>query len=270
MNELLLAELRAKTIDLAQSLCLIEQQILTSDEQSAKATMGDINRFIDYFAAQLADVDDPLDRAEALLRLIFVEQLFTSQAQDNWSSKEHLLHVGLAYRSLAPATKNLLLLHIIRACGFHVEAVYVPDQVMLRIICDEQYAIIFHSLDGKPISWQELDQRLDRDDNSVEQSSLEPIADSELVVQYLLSLKNALIRESRYSEALQVVELVLALQPNDPYHRRDRGFLLQQLDCYKVAFDDYQYYLQNCPQEADAKLLKLHLDGFTATDTTVH
>ncbi|NMP16792.1 MULTISPECIES: tetratricopeptide repeat protein [unclassified Thalassotalea] len=270
MKDLLLAELKAKQVDLAQALCLIEQHVLLNDHADSQMNMEDINGFIDYFADKLTDIDDPLDRAERLLRLIFVEQLFVSEHKENWTIAEHQLNHGMAYRSLAPAAKNLMILHILRACGFHAEAVYVPDQVMLRIICDDEYAIIFHSIDGKPISWMELDQRLNDDDNEDEHASLEPISDNKLLVQYLLSVKNALIRENRYFDALTLVELVLALEPHDPYHHRDRGFLLQQLDCYKVAFDDYKYYLDKCPDEPEAQLLKMQLENIHLADSKVH
>lgn len=270
MKDLLLSELNSDHINTMQAVNLIEKSLLAINETDIATNMSDINEFIQFFQLELENIDDSLDRAERLLNLIFVEQLFVDRPRPHWPINTHQLNEGMAFRSMAPALKNLLLLHVIRSCGFQVDAVYVPNDVMLRIVCDEDYAIIFNCLDGTPMNWYELDQRLNDDENPNEHVTLEPISDKNLIVQYLLSMKNSLIREKKFSEALQSVELILALNPNDPYHRRDRGFLLQQLDCFKVAFDDYQYFVDRCPKDPQAKILQMQLDMISSVDTVIH
>ncbi|WNC67215.1 tetratricopeptide repeat protein [Thalassotalea nanhaiensis] len=265
-----MSELNSDHINAMQAVNLIEKSLLGLDESAIVENMADINEFVHLFQSEIESIDDALDRAERLLNLIFVEQLFVDHPRPSWPVNTHQLNDGMAFRSMAPALKNLLLLHIIRCCGFQVDAVYVPNEVMLRIVCDEDYAIIFNCLDGTPINWHELDQRLNNDENPNEHVTLEAISDKNLIVQYLISLKNSLIREQMFSEALQCVELILALNPNDPYHRRDRGFLLQQLDCFKVAFDDYQYFVERCPKDPQAKILQMQLDMISSIDTVIH
>ncbi|OUS29638.1 hypothetical protein A9Q98_06005 [Thalassotalea sp. 42_200_T64] len=270
MKDLLLSELTSERINHMQAVNLLEQSLFALDAKTVATNMADIDAFIVRFQEQTADIEDALDRAEQLLQLIYIEQLFVDNERPFWPVTTHQLNSALAFRSMAPALKNLLLIHLIRACGFNIEAVYVPEQVMLRIICDNDYAIIFHCIDGNPINWIELDQRLNSDDTPPEQSSLEAFSDKELMVQYLVSLKTALIREQKFSEALQCVELILLLNPDDPYHCRDRGFLLQQLDCFKVAFDDYQYFVERCPKDPQAKILQMQLKLISRNDTIVH
>jgi regulator of sirC expression with transglutaminase-like and TPR domain len=55
------------------------------------------------------------------------------------------------------------------------------------------------------------------------------------------------------------VELLVNLCPNDPYERRDRGFLLHQLDCTQVAIADYQYFIRKCPKDPATQLLQAQL-----------
>mgnify|MGYP000197497386 CR=1 FL=1 len=84
------------------------------------------------------------------------------------------------------------------------------------------------------------------------------------------SLKNALIRELAFDKALKCVDVLLALRPDDPFERRDRGFLLHQLDCFKVAYDDYRYFVERCPKDPAAQLLKLQLDKINIRETVLH
>lgn len=270
MNDLLLSELSSSRIDLMHTVSLLEQEFFATTASKIDANLSAVNELITYCQKNTEDITDALDRAERLMELLFVDKLFTELPCLHASIKCHQLDHVLTYRTFSPALKNLLLIHIIRSCGFDVAAVYVPNHVMLRIVCDDDYAIIFNSLDGNPLNWLELDQRINDLDSSNEQATLEAIDDNQLIVQYLISLKNALIREQEFTLALQCVDIILALNPNDPYHRRDRGFLLQQLDCYKVAFDDYRYFVEKCPQDPQAKILQMQLDMISQVTIKLH
>ncbi|MDN3652535.1 transglutaminase family protein [Thalassotalea ponticola] len=240
MKELLLAELKSEQIDLVKAVCLIEQHLWSTDPSESQANIEVIASFIASAQDALRDIGDPLEKAERLLQLIFIDQLFVSEYKPTWSVSEHQLQYAIAHRSIAPVVKNMLILHVCRQLGFRAEAVYVPDSVMVRIICDDNYAIIFDCIDGNPITWQELERRLGQDNE--EHVSLQPINDDKLFIQYLLSLKGALIREQYYQHALLTTDLVLALAPSDANCQREHSFLLEQVDYHKVAFDDHQYF----------------------------
>jgi len=73
-----------------------------------------------------------------------------------------------------------------------------------------------------------------------------------------------------FDQALKCVDLLIELRPEDPFERRDRGFLLHQLDCFKVAYDDYQYFVEQCPKDPAAQLLKMQLEKITVVDNVLH
>ena len=79
-----------------------------------------------------------------------------------------------------------------------------------------------------------------------------------------------LIKEKDFDKALKCVDILLSLRPDDPFERRDRGFLLHQLDCFKVAYDDYRYFVQQCPKDPAAQLLKMQLDKISFNEATLH
>ena len=107
-------------------------------------------------------------------------------------------------------------------------------------------------------------------DGDPQAHQIEEVSRLSLIVKHVSSLKNSLIREEQFPQALKCVDILIALRPEDPFERRDRGFLLHQLDCFKVAYDDYQFFVENCPKDPAAQLLKMQLDKITIADTVLH
>ncbi|QDP01719.1 tetratricopeptide repeat protein [Thalassotalea sp. PS06] len=266
MKELLISELMTEKVNLLDSLCLLEQEIFNQQPQQ----MDQVRQMTDSLISQLTNIEEPLEQAEKVLDVLFVEKLMTDTPKSSYGVANHRLDYGLDFLNMAPTLKVMVLLHVIRETGLNVDVVFVPDEMMIRITCDDTYAVIFDCISGEPINWQELDQRLNQVSPNDAQLPLKGVEDNKLISQYLTSLKNALIREQQFSQALTCVDILLALTPDDPYERRDRGFLLQQMDCYKVAFDDYRYFVERCPQDPAAKILQMQLDMFAQTETVLH
>jgi regulator of sirC expression with transglutaminase-like and TPR domain len=83
-------------------------------------------------------------------------------------------------------------------------------------------------------------------------------------------LKAALIRDEHFSYALRCIDLILELEPDEPYEIRDRGFLLQQLDCKKLASEDFSYFIEQCPDDPITRVLKAQVEELAVADDTVH
>ena len=64
--------------------------------------------------------------------------------------------------------------------------------------------------------------------------------------------------------------MLLTVLPDDPYEIRDRGYILEELDCNHVAVDDYQYFVEQCPDDPSAQLLRLQLENWTQPQTILH
>jgi len=171
---------------------------------------------------------------------------------------------------MSPMVKAVLVCEIINACGFVTDLVFVPTKVMVRLCCDEQHAIIFDAVTGESLDWHELDLRLDELDGDPSQHEIASMNRQAILIEHLTALKNALIRDLAFDKALLCVDLLLSLNPDDPLQRRDRGFLLHQLDCFKVAVDDYRYFVEQCPKDPAAQLLKIQLENITLTEPTFH
>lgn len=270
MKELFLSELSASSLDFINALSLLEKELFLSNPSDIVEMTSQLDLLVSQCQGVIEGIEDPLDRADRLIQYLYIEQLMVDTKVNVWPLLTHRVASAMRFYSIAPTLKSMILMHVIRRCGFTCEAVFVPDELMLRIVCNDEFAIIFNVVDGKPINWYELEERVDNVENQNGPITLEIFSDDKLVLQYLVALKTALIREVNFECALKCIEIILALTPDDPYHRRDRGFLLQQLDCYKVAFDDYQYFVEQCPQDPAANLLEQQLKMFNQVNTVLH
>jgi len=268
MNELLISEINSDEKSLLEKIVLIEEFVLCSTSTHA----DNIESLVLYCQQALEGVEDPLEQAEQLINELFVSQLFIDSYRDYWPVVAFQLQSALDYRTIAPTLKAIALRDIIESCGFDCDIVFVPEKVMVRLICDDIYAIVFDPVTGESLNWQEFDIRMDDAEipNSVDSMQVEAMTHQSLIVKYLAGIKTALIKEQHFDKALKCVDILLALSPDDPFERRDRGFLLHQLDCFKVAVDDYRYFVQQCPKDPAAQLLKIQLDNIAVAEPALH
>lgn len=265
-NELLLSELTSDEKGLLHLFLLIEEFVF----ERSSTSINSLESIIESCQLAIDNIEDPLEQVEMLINELFVEQMFIDKPKAFWPVMSFQIKTGIDYRMLAPTLKAMILRHIVEACYFEADIVFLPDNAMVRITCDDSYAIIFDPVTGESIDWQQLDERMDELEGDPSVLELEPMDKSALILEHLTGLKNALIKEQAFDHALRCVDLLIELRPEDPFERRDRGFLLHQLDCFKVAYDDYQYFVEQCPKDPAAQLLKMQLDKITIVDNVLH
>ncbi len=273
MNELFLSELTSSDKDLLQKLVLVEEHIFVDHlnvGQPDDKALDSLEFIIEQCMAAIADIESPLQKAESLLNELYFQHLFIERHTNTWPLSAYSVAKGLNQRAMSPVIKAALVREIIAACGFETELVFIPNKIMVRLCCDEQYAIIFDAVNGQSLDWAELDLRLDELSGDPSYHDLQVIDDSVVLVEYLSSLKQVLIKEKLFTKALLCIDILLSLKPNDPIQRRDRGFLLHQLDCFKVAVDDYRFFVEQCPKDPAAKILKRQLDKIDVVNNTLH
>jgi regulator of sirC expression with transglutaminase-like and TPR domain len=278
MNTLLLAELKSDEKDLLETLVLLEEYIfqevvckpIKNNMTEMDQSLDSLEKIIEQCQAVIAEIESPLEQAEVLLNELYYQHLFIDNHKSVWPLDSFKVATGLNQRLMSPIVKAVLICEIINACGFVSDLVFVPTKVMVRLCCDEQHAIIFDAITGESLDWHELDLRLDDLEGDPSQHEIASMNRQAILVEHLSALKNALIRELAFDKALLCVDLLLSLNPDDPLQRRDRGFLLHQLECFKVAVDDYRYFVEQCPKDPAAQLLKIQLDNITLNEPTIH
>ncbi len=266
MNELLLSEINSEQKNLLSAIALIEEHVFNQ----CPPYEASLDKLVNECQVALNGIEDSMDRAECFINEIYVGQLFLDNQRLLWPVVSQQLVQSIDFKIISPVLKAVIIEQVAIECGLEAELIYVPEKIMVRIICDEVYSIIFDPISGESLNGQQLDDRLDELDHAHNEVFLAAMEKQSVIVEHLSALKNSLINEMMFDKALKCVDLLLALRPNDPFERRDRGFLLHQLDCFKVAYDDYQFFVNECPKDPAAQLLKMQLDQITVAETVLH
>jgi len=276
MNSLLLSELKSEEKDLLQTLVLLEEYIFQEELVECTSTteqsiaLDSLETIIEQCQAVIIEIESPLEQTEILLNELYYQHMFIDNYRNTWPISSFKVAISLNQRLMSPMVKAALVVEIITACGFETDLVFIPNKVMVRICCNDEYAIIFDAVTGESIDWQDLDLCLDDLSGDPSLHEIDTLNRQAILIEHLSLLKSTLIREQAFDKALLCVDVLLSLNPDDPMQRRDRGFLLHQLDCFKVAVDDYRYFVEQCPKDPAAQLLKIQLEKITLRDPTFH
>lgn len=104
----------------------------------------------------------------------------------------------------------------------------------------------------------------------LEDEDLEEAENTLIVRKMLDTLKAALMEEKQMELALRASEAVLAFDPDDPYEIRDRGLIYAQLDCNHIAISDLSYFVEQCPEDPIAEMIKMQIHSIEQQRVTLH
>lgn len=196
-----------------------------------------------------------------LIKYFYVDLAFSDNPQNYFSCQYSLLNKVLDYRTGIPVSLAIVFQSIAVHLGFDVKGVNFPGHFLLRYQVTPERILYVDPSNGNFLSFADLENLYfnilsEIDDERMPIEALQAASCDEIIVRLLHNLKASYINEKKYQQALCAVELLVALCPEDPYERRDRGFLLHQLDCTQVAIADYQYFIRQCPKDPANQLLE--------------
>lgn len=224
---------------------------------------------------EFSGFSDDADSRQKVVQLsqFFYRQLGYSDAPESWI-KSHRIAISqvAAYRTGIPLILAVLLCECAAYMGVQLQVVDFPGYPLLKLTDDERTDFI-DPQNGQFVRYQEVMERFDdvmEGDAEFCWEWAEPTPQKALIEAYLTELKHCLMAEARFEKALRCVQMLLTLQPDDPYEIRDRGYLYEELGCQHVAVDDYQYFVDNCPDDPSAELIKLQLESYSGPQDVFH
>ena len=65
-------------------------------------------------------------------------------------------------------------------------------------------------------------------------------------------------------------QVLVQMDPEDPYEIRDRGLIFAQLECEHVALSDLAYFVEHCPEDPVSEMIKLQIHSIEQKQITLH
>ncbi|PWW15997.1 MULTISPECIES: tetratricopeptide repeat protein [Pseudidiomarina] len=259
----------------------IAQEILPTIEiiwEVSRAFHSDSDQYVaDYYQSirHLAEDLDELDGVEKLQGLteqFFFNLSFSDAPEPIVGSQRILLDRVISYRTGLPMSLALLLQEAAAYAGLQLELVDFPGYPLLRFDYQQQSYFV-DPINGDLLEGYQVQERFeDLTENVVDfgWDMFEAADQKTVLVRYLTELKHAFIHDRAFANALTTVHMLLTIHPDDPYEIRDRGYVLEELDCQQAAVDDYLYFVEQCPDDPSAQLLRLQLETWAAPQHILH
>ncbi|WP_440053870.1 tetratricopeptide repeat protein [Pseudoalteromonas sp. T1lg65] len=240
-------------------------------EQSWDA-QADINHTLCLLAELELEVDkisreqkDPHKRLNDILDAFYTQWLFSGTEQNVPEYKLNSVCYVLAMRSGTNTALSLILTHLLERAGLNASLALNQGEVMIHVSCSEYEGYVVEPHSGFQ-SWYVIPEN----DEEKEQEPMELIFNEESVKLYLSQQKWSFIAAEKFGHALSCVELLIDILGDDPYERRDRGYLLNQLNCPKMAKDDLQYFIDECPDDPTIEIIQHQIKELADYNNILH
>jgi regulator of sirC expression with transglutaminase-like and TPR domain len=235
----------------------------------AQAKVGEVCSLLAELEEQvislIATESDHHARLNKLLDLFYTDWLFSGTSQDVPDHQLNSLCYLLQMHSGSPTSLAILLVHLLETLELQGNLCLVQGDVMVHVGFSDEEGYIIDPTNGQQ-SWYVVPENAQEDDSE----PLELVIGEELFKLFLAQQKWAFIGAEKFGHALCCVDMLMSLLGNDPYERRDRGYLLNQLDCPKMAKDDLQFFIDECPDDPTIELIQMQIAELSDYNNILH
>ncbi|GAB3527672.1 SirB1 family protein [Photobacterium alginatilyticum] len=232
-----------------------------------------INKLAQEAEHALMDEPNPHLRLEGLIRLFYREWGFCGDQQQYFSSENVFLDKVLERKKGIPVSLGAIFLYLAQHLDLPVSSVGFPTQFILKVDWYDGEQQYINPFDGEYLSKRTMGAWLKGHRGpftELRQEHLDEADNADILTRWLTVMKSALLREEHFADALRCSDMALEFSPGDPHEIRDRGYIYQQLECSHVAAMDYEYFIEQCPEDPAAELLKLQVQALNEEPLTLH
>lgn len=207
-------------------------------------------------------------RAVAALNhgLFEIEGFRGNQAQYD-DLRNSFLDQVLQRRRGLPITLSILYVEIARQLGLDAHGIGFPGHFLAKVVAGGESPsseIIIDPFFGRILTIEDCMERLRAAAGEhvvFEPGWIRAATAREIWVRMLNNLKLLYLRQGDGLSALGCFDRILILDSAAATEIRDRGLLLERLDCLHAAIEDYTSYLELAPRGEDAPAIRLRRDA---------
>jgi len=231
---------------------------------------------LDELGGELGERLDPsgsdLDHLDELVRFLFREQGFRGNRGEYQDPRNSFLHQVLRRRMGIPISLAVVAMEVGRRAGIPLEGIGFPGHFLLRH--GRQRHLILDPFDGGEfLTPGELEDRLARTFRGnlpFHPRLLASVGPRAILRRMLANLKSAYLARRDLGKALEVLDLLLIVDPDDPVSLRDRGLLQVEGGEAERGAEDLERYLDIVPDADDQRVVRGYLDRARNDSPTVH
>ena len=187
--------------------------------------------------------------------------------QDHYDDlRNSFLDQVLVRRRGLPITLSILYVEIARRLGLEAYGVGFPGHFLAKVVTsgESMPEVIVDPFFGRVLTVDDCLERLRAatgEDVPFDPEWVRPATAREIWIRMLNNLKLLYLRQGDGLAALGCFDRILVLEPTAAHELRDRGLLLERLDCLHAAVDDLTRYIELAPRNEDASAIRMRRDA---------
>ncbi|MGF1644251.1 MAG: SirB1 family protein [Thiotrichales bacterium] len=195
---------------------------------------------------------------ERLVRLnhyLFDELGFRGNDDDYYDPRNSLMHEVIERRTGIPITLAVIYMSLARHIGLDLEGVSFPGHFLVKLNLDEHVIVLDPYHGGISLGEDELLRLLRHHHREADISQLGQWLASanshDILLRLLRNLKLIYLQQQDHPHAIEIYNMLLAIDPGQHEERRERGLLLRDLECNHAALKDLSLYLDTQQSQLD-------------------
>lgn len=179
----------------------------------------------------------------------------------------------LTSRKGTPAALGIILNTIAERLGLSLTPVIFPTQLLLKTSGAQNNCWGINPSNGERLSLERLKLWFEGYYGfgaEFDAKEFSQVNNSQVIYNLLGVLKNAFMHEGKPEFALFVSQAMLSLNPDDPYILRDRGLIYVQLECDHLALNDLHEFIEKCPDDPVADVVKMQMKSLKDNNVILH
>jgi len=215
---------------------------------------------------QVEAATSPARAVTALNHWLFEVEGFRGNQDQYDDLRNSFLDQVLIRRRGLPITLSILYVEIARQLGLEAYGIGFPGHFLAKVVGvgDAAHELIVDPFFGRTLSLEDCMERLRAaagEHVPFDPLWVRPATAREIWVRMLNNLKLLYLRQGDGLSALGCFDRILLLDPTAPHELRDRGLLLERLDCLHAAIEDLTGYLELAPRNEDSAAIRLRRDA---------
>lgn len=195
-------------------------------------------------------------------RYLFEDEHFVGNNDSYYDPRNSYLNEVMDRKVGIPISLSILYLEIGRRLGFKLEGVGLPGHFMVKHPGAQGDILIDPYHQGSIVTEEDCRVRLEGlfgGQVPFDKRFLQAMAPRKILMRMLNNLKAIFLHAHDLVNAVNMVELSLCADPDNPEEIKARGLLYLQLECFGQAWSDLERYVELCPEADDLEAMQKYL-----------
>ena len=213
--------------------------------------------------------ETPSAAVTALNHCLFELERFRGNQERYDDPRNSFLDEVLSRRRGLPITLSVVYVEIARRLGQEAYGVGFPGHFLAKVVGLQDMPgqeMIVDPFFGRVLSLDDCAERVRAaagQEVDLDQAWLRPVTAHEIYVRMLNNMKMLYLRQGDGLGALGCFDRIIVLAPDSGFEFRDRGMLLEQMDCIHAAISNYGRFLELVPNHESSRPIRLRRDALS-------